>query len=148
MRLLLRPFLGQTNAFRRPGNRVSHAWTSTLSARCAIWRWFQISNRLLISQATPFVDCLEERKIVGRLGLLHCSQPSCIMLQHVTTLCACHGHLPSIGSIWRCQASHGWRKKWSGWNQTNWTGGYGPVLLITFQRMKKYIRTITVPKGA
>ena len=34
---------------------------------------------------------LEEQKIVGRLGLSHCSQPSRIMLQHVTTLCACHG---------------------------------------------------------
>ena len=50
---------------------------------------------------------LEERKIVGRLGLSHCSQPSRIMLQHVTTLCMCHGRLPSIGPIWRRQASHG-----------------------------------------
>ena len=58
--------------------------------------WFRLSDRSLISQATQIVQ-LEERKIVGRLGLSHCSQPSRIMLQHVTTLCACHGRLPSIG---------------------------------------------------
>ena len=36
MRLLLRPFLDQNDASRRPDDRVLHAWSSTLSARCAI----------------------------------------------------------------------------------------------------------------
>ena len=90
--------------------------------------WFRLSDRSLISQATPFADrsVIDERKIVGRLGLSHCSQPSRIMLQHVTTLCTCHGRLPSIGPIWRHQASHGWRKKWSGFSPVE-TGLTGPV---------------------
>ena len=48
------------------------------------------ASRSLISQATPFADrSVEERKIVGRLCLSHCSQPSHIMLQHFTRLCMC-----------------------------------------------------------
>ena len=37
MRLLLRPFLGQNDASRRPDDRVLHAWISTISARCAAY---------------------------------------------------------------------------------------------------------------
>ena len=42
---------------------------------------------------------LEEQKVVGRLGrdFFALLQPSQIMFQHITTLCACHRRLPSIG---------------------------------------------------
>ena len=73
---------------------------------------------------------LEKWKVVGRLEEIfsHCLQPSRIMYHHVTTLCACHWRLPSIG--YSVMPSHGmvWGgKKWSGWNRTNRTGGYSPV---------------------
>ena len=48
-------------------------------------------------------------------------------VQHVTMLCVCHRHSPSIGPILQHQASHGRGKKLFGWNQTKWTGSYGPV---------------------
>ena len=37
MRLLLRPFLGQNDASRRPDDRVLHAQISTISAHCAMY---------------------------------------------------------------------------------------------------------------
>ena len=93
---------GQNNASRPEARRQSFTCMN-INPFCTL----RLSDRSLISQATPFADRLEERKIVGTLGLSHCSQPSRIMLQHVTTLCAYHGRLPSIGPIWRRQASHG-----------------------------------------
>ena len=45
-------------------------------------------------------------------------------------------HLPSTGPIWWRQASHGWGRKWSGWNRTNWTGSYGPGSYYTDQHCK------------
>ena len=43
---------------------------------CPFRHWFRLSDRSLISQATPFADHLEEQKIIGRLSLSHCLQPS------------------------------------------------------------------------
>ena len=43
--------------------------------------------------------------------LSHCLQPSRIMFQHVTMLCVCHRHSPTIGPILQYQASHGQGKK-------------------------------------
>lgn len=41
---------------------------------------------------------------------------------------ALRGRSLSNGANWWRQASQGWGGKWSGgWNQTNWTGGYGPA---------------------
>ena len=69
---------------------------------------------------------LEERKIVGRLGLSHCSQPSRIMLQHVTKLCACHGRLPSIGLFGDAKQAMGEGK--SGPVETGLTGPVATAL--------------------
>ena len=69
---------------------------------------------------------LVERKIVGRLGLSHCSQPSRIMLQHVTTLCACHGRLPSIGLFGDAKQAMGEGK--SGPVETGLTGPVATTL--------------------
>ena len=38
--------------------------------------------------------------------------------------------LPSIGDT--KQLSHVWGKKWSSWNLTNQTGGYGPGMRLTY----------------
>ena len=45
-----------------------------------------------------------------------------------TCLWPCVGVRRAIALIgYAKQAMHGWRKKWSGWNRTNRTGGYGPA---------------------
>ena len=135
MRLLLRPWVkamllgGQTTEF------YMHEYLPFLSIvpRIALVTAFRLFANLKPypsqMRLARLMVCFEEEKVAGRLGrgLLHCSQPSHIKFQHaVTMLCACHGRSLSIGPIWLRQASHGWGQKWSGWNRTNWTGGYGP----------------------
>ena len=68
--------------------------------------------------------------------------------QTITTLCACHGRLPSIDPIWRRQASHGWGKKWSGWNRTNRTGGYGPAVTDLQVTVMWWLYVIHMPAGS
>ena len=64
MTLLLRLFLGQYDASRKPHNRV---WIFTLSAHCVVQHWFRLSDRSLISQATPFADeACETNRSLGR----------------------------------------------------------------------------------
>ena len=71
----------------------------------------------------------KNRKVVGRKTrvtvLSHCSQPS-RKFQHGT--CVLWAVAWASAEQWQCQASHEWGEKWSGWNQTNRTGGYGPVM--------------------
>ena len=130
MRLLLRPFLGKTTEFYvheyLPFLHVV-LYSTGFDFPIICWSHKPHPSQMRLMR---LIVHLEERKAVGRLGrdLSHCLQPSCIMFQHVTMLCACHGHFSSIGPIWRHQASHGWGKKWSGCNWTNRTGGYGPAL--------------------
>ena len=78
---------------------------------------------------TPLLEGSEEI-------LSHCSQPSRKFQHAVTTLCACHGCSPSIGPIWRRHGSHGWEKKWSGWNRT---GGYGPEILLVWSHIWRMV---------
>ena len=73
----MRPFLGQNDARRQ-------------SFTCKNIHPFRpLRHIALVSALRSFANLtsqivrLEERKIVGRLGLSHCSQPSRIMLQHV-----------------------------------------------------------------
>ena len=56
--------------------------------RCVAQHWFRLSDRSLISQATPFADDARETIIVRfeeqtRKSFLHCSQQS-RKFQHVT----------------------------------------------------------------
>ena len=61
-----------------------------------------------------------------------CSLLTSFNMCHVTCQHARYAHVGlewtfiSNGANWWCQASYKWGKKWSGWNQSNRTGGYGP----------------------
>ena len=59
-------------------------------------------------------------------SFLHCWQPCHKFNRSSVCLGALCGHPPSNGTNWQCQATHEWRKKWSGWNRTTRTGGCGP----------------------
>ena len=57
MKLLLRPFLGQNNASRRPETEFyMHEHLPFLPVAPYSTAWFRLSDRSLISQATPFAD--------------------------------------------------------------------------------------------
>ena len=71
--------------------------------------------------------------------LLHCLQPilqalACHIQMHTVCIWALCGCLPSNCTTWRCQASHVWGEKWSGWNWTNL-----PVATALYQSLNSRI---------
>ena len=89
MRLLLRPFLGQYDASRRPDSRACFTCMTFLpNASYSTGFGFPIVRlpHPLQMRLTRLIVRLEEGKVVGRLRrvLSHCSQPS-RKFQHVTT---------------------------------------------------------------
>ena len=104
---------------------VSHVWISRLSAHCVIQYWFQLSDRLFILQTTPFAS----------FGASFNMSPACLW-----ALCGC---LLSNANCWH-QANHEWGKKWFGWNWTNRTGSYDPVVPCVFQHLKLEAKHITL----
>ena len=116
MKLLLRPFF--------PKRCFSEARRQNITYM-NIYPFCPLRHIALHGFGFPIVR-LEERKIVGRLGLPYCSQPSHIMLQHVTTLIACHGRLPSIGLFGDAKQAMGEGK--SGPVETGLTGPVATAL--------------------
>ena len=109
MRLLLRPYLGQYDAFRRPDDRVSH---ECHSAHCVVLRWcrFPIQSTYR-PKATPFAgkDCEINRSLVRTKScwktrgtvLSHCAQSSRKFQRGNYVL---RGRPPSNGANWQRQA--------------------------------------------
>ena len=116
-RLLLRPLLARRQNF--------------MCMKILVQHWFRLSDRSLISQATPFTDeacettivCYEERKVVRRKTRKSSFALFTAILQ--VSRCQVCGWGPCVG-VCRAQVSHRWRKKQSSWNWTNRTGSYGP----------------------
>ena len=143
MRLLLRPFLGQYNASWRPDDRVSHQWIANLFAHFVKHRWCQLPIPCAYrSKAKHFAgEACKTNHSLGRktrrTALSHSSHHASLNLVPV-----CLGALrecpPTIGTNWWRQARHEWGKKWSGWNRTNWTGGYSPALVCNLLESVMY----------
>ena len=108
VKLLLGLFFAQYNASWRPDDNFTCTDIFSFGPlHLTVLTWFRLSDRLLISQATSFADkaCKANRSL-GRMA-------SCWKKTN-----------------WWHQASHEWGWKWSGWNWTNRTGGYGPDLYL------------------
>ena len=101
---------------------------STFSAHCAILLALVSAFRSLASSLTSHTLADEACKNNRKNGKLLKTRKRFFRTVHShlvlcwTMKCAFAEHWP----YWWRQASHGWGKKWSCWNRTNQTSGYGP----------------------
>ena len=132
--LLLRPFLA-----RRHADADIHMKMVPLhhTAQVSAFRSFaDLANHTFTDEAceTTIVRSKEDSEEFFRTVWSHFAS----LKMPGVWLGALRGRPPSNGANWRRQVSHGGRKKWSGWNLTNRTGGYGTALYVCVLNDKLY----------
>ena len=111
--------------------RSHQTWSGQLCSRC-------VQNTGMLAQK-HFWN-LEAVTLLPRPFLALFGGQTTVSHVWISTLsvhCTVH-HRPCVGV---CRAvtlskTHEWGKKWSGWNQTNQTGGYGPAVNVMFAQLR------------